>query len=136
MSMGRTGMADSRRILTPYDEAMWESLERQRMQLPRCRRCGVFRYPPGPVCAACSSLDHDWCDLSGGGTILSWVRFHRQYFDDHPPPYNAIAVRLDEGPILVSNLIGREPEADWIGQRVTIAYRRHGDRTQHAFHVA
>lgn len=129
-------MADSARILTLYDEPMWDSIGRQRMRLQRCGGCGAFRYPPGPVCAACNAVDHEWVEISGGGEILSWVRFHRRYFDDHPAPYNAIAVRLDEGPIVVSNLIGDEPEGEWIGRRVAIAYRPHLDRMQHAFTLA
>lgn len=126
-------MANSQPVLTLYDQPMWESIERHKMALPRCASCGTFRYPPGPVCPDCSSLDYAWTEISGSGNILSWVIFHRQYFDDFPPPYNVIAVRLDEGPILISNLIGREPEGSWIGEPVTITYRRHLDRTQHAF---
>lgn len=126
-------MANSQPVVTLYDAPMWESLSRERMQLQSCGHCGTLRYPPGPICTACTSLDYRWTDLSGGGEILSWVRFHRAYFNDHPPPYNAVAIRLDEGPIVVSNLIGPEPEGEWIGRRVRLAYRRHLDRTQHAF---
>ena len=81
-------------------------------------------------------MDYDWTEIRGGGEILSWVVFHRQYFDDHPQPYNAIAVRLDEGPIVVSNLVGAEPVGNWIGARVNVTYRPHLDRTQHAFTLA
>ena len=52
--------------------------------------------------------------MSGRGTIMSWVTFHRQYFDDFPPPYNAVAVRLVEGPIVVTNLIGTAPSESWM----------------------
>lgn len=129
-------MADSTRVLTLHDEPMWASIERRRMQLQECSHCGAVRYPPGPVCAACLCLEHRWAEISGGGEILSWVRFHRQYFDDHPVPYNAIAVRLDEGPIIVSNLVGPEPPGEWIGRRVKLDYRRHLDRMQHVFMLA
>lgn len=126
-------MANAQRIMTLYDGPMWESIEREKMALPRCGACGTFRYPPGPICAECHSMDYEWTEVSGDGTILSWVVFHRQYFDDHPQPYNAIAVRLAEGPIVISNLVGDEPDGSWIGERVTITYRRHLDRLQHAF---
>lgn len=128
-------MANAQRVLTPYDQPMWESIERQKMSLPKCTQCGSFRYPPGPVCAECNSLDYEWTEISGEGAVLSWVVFHRQYFEDHPPPYNVIAVRLAEGPIVISNLVGPEPEGSWIDQPVTITYRRHLDRTQHAFRL-
>ena len=70
-------------------------------------------------------MDCEWRAVSGGAEILSWVIFHRKYFDDFPPPYNAIAVRLDEGPILISNLVGPVPEASWIGRRVELCYSEH-----------
>ncbi|MBS0280031.1 MAG: OB-fold domain-containing protein [Proteobacteria bacterium] len=129
-------MANSAPVVTLYDRPMWQSLERQSMQLQKCDACGTFRYPPGPVCADCLSLAYTWTDISGQGKIASWVVFHKQYFADHVPPYNAIAVRLDEGPILVSNLIGPEPKESWIGKRVVIAYRQIEGRTQHAFKIA
>ncbi|WP_448956311.1 Zn-ribbon domain-containing OB-fold protein [Labrys neptuniae] len=128
-------MANSQAILSLYDQPLWQSLERRKMALPKCSHCGRFRYPPGPICAECHSLDYEWTEISGEGRILSWVVFHRQYFEDHPPPYNAIAVRLAEGPILVSNLVGEEPQGSWIDRQVTLTYRSHLDRTQHAFRL-
>lgn len=126
-------MANSERVLSLYDLPMWESAERGRLALQGCSGCGAFRYPPGPSCPKCLSSDYRWQEVSGRGRILSWVVFHRQYFEDFPPPYNVIAVRLEEGPIVVSNLVGEEPSGSWINRPVAITYRRHLDRTQHAF---
>ncbi|WP_052121119.1 Zn-ribbon domain-containing OB-fold protein [Inquilinus limosus] len=125
-------MGLSERVLTLYDRPMWAALEQGRLELQCCAACGRFRYPPGPACPDCLSLDHRWQPVSGHGTILSWVVFHRQYFDDHPPPYNAVAVQLAEGPVIVSNLVGAEPAGSWIGAEVEIFCRAHGDRIQHA----
>jgi hypothetical protein len=111
-----------RAVVTIYDEPMWASVAERRMALQRCTGCGSFRYPPGPVCPDCLSMEYEWRPLAGRGTILSWVVFHRQYLDDYKPPYNAVAVQLEEGPILMSNLIGREPEGSWIGKRVELCY--------------
>jgi len=38
--------------------------------------------------------------------LLSWTVFRRQYFPELPVPYVVAAVRTDEGPILVGNLVG------------------------------
>ena len=70
-------------------------------------------------------MEFEWLPIRGRGEILSWVIFHRKYFDDFPPPYNAIAVRLEEGPILVSNLVGPLPKNDWIGCKVDVVYEEH-----------
>ncbi len=122
-------MGNSARVMSMYDAPMWDSIERKEWSLQKCRNCGVVRYPPSPICAECQCMDYDWKPLSGGGTILSWVIFHRKYFDDFPPPYNAVAVRTDEGPIIVSNLVGPEPSGTWIGHRVKIIYGTHANYT-------
>ena len=124
-------MSHTQPVMTLYDVPMWESIDRHALALQRCCTCHRFRYPPGPCCPHCMSMDSTWEPVSGHGTILSWVIFHRQYFDDYPPPYNATAVELEEGPIVVTNLIGREPEGSWIGARVEICYETHDGRTLH-----
>ncbi|MFM0045522.1 MULTISPECIES: Zn-ribbon domain-containing OB-fold protein [Paraburkholderia] len=120
-------MGTSRRIESIYDQPLWASIQARAMRLQRCVCCGHFRYPPAPICARCLSDSAEWLTLQGRGTILSWVIFHRQYFDDFAPPYNAIAVQLAEGPIIVSNLVGVTPPGDWIGSDVELIYERGGE---------
>ncbi|WP_158932138.1 Zn-ribbon domain-containing OB-fold protein [Acidisphaera sp. S103] len=115
-------MARSRAVMSIYDQPMWKSIDAGKWQLQQCDGCGAYRYPPGPVCDKCLSMDSTWRDLSGRGKVLSWVVFHRKYLSDYEPPYNAVAVQLAEGPIVVTNLIGPEPEGGWIGRDVEICY--------------
>ena len=105
-----------------FDKPFWESIRERALRIQNCRNCGAFRYPPGPTCPDCLSTDHDWIAISGRGEILSWVVFHRGYLPAYPPPYNVIAVRLDEGPTIVSNLEGETPRESWIGARVSLIY--------------
>ena len=115
-------MANSRAVISMYDEPMWASIRAQRMELQQCSSCARFRYPPAPTCPHCLSMDYGWKPVSGRGQILSWVVFHRQYFDNYKPPYNVVAVQLEEGPIVMSNLIGPEPSGSWIGKPVALCY--------------
>jgi uncharacterized OB-fold protein len=121
-------MGKSRPVLGTDDLVMWESIARRSWSLQKCGN-GHWRYPPAPICPECLSLQHEWQPIGGLGTILSWVVFHRRYFDDYHPPYNVIAVRLDEGPIVMSNLVGPEPEGNWIGRRVELVYEDHEGST-------
>lgn len=120
--MNAADVRTPRRIMGLYDQPMWESVDARQMRLQRCTRCGTFQYPPGPGCHACLSMDLEWIPIGGGATILSWVIFHRQYLPAYPAPYNSIAVRLDEGPIMISNLEGEKPSGTWIGERVRLVY--------------
>lgn len=90
------------------DVPFWGFLEDQELRLQQCRDCGRFRYPPAPVCPDCWSEAHTWTPLSGRGVLLSWTRFHRQYFPELPAPYVVVAVQAVEGPILIGNLVGDE----------------------------
>jgi uncharacterized OB-fold protein len=54
--------------------------------------------------------------------------FRKGYLPEYPAPYNVIAVRLDEGPTMISNLT-EDPEdgAGLIGSRVRIEIVAMGD---------
>jgi uncharacterized OB-fold protein len=119
-----------------YDQPMWDRIAARDMALQRCRACGTFRYPPGPSCPACLAAEHDWTSLSGKGEIVSWAVFHRKYLADYPPPYNVIAVRLAEGPMMISNLEGPTPMGSWIGAAVELVYVEVGERVLPRFRLA
>jgi len=114
--------ATPRPVLGLRDGAFWDSVRAGAMALQRCDACGAFRYPPGPACPTCLSSSAQWVPVSGAGTVLSWVVFHRQYLPAYPQPYNVIAVRLQEGPVMISNLVGDPPPGSWIGTAVRLVY--------------
>lgn len=109
-------------VMSMFDAPMWESIRAGGMKLQCCRQCQTFQYPPAPVCHACLADELDWTPVSGEGEILSWVIYHRQYLPAYPAPYNVIAVRLKEGPVVVSNLEGDPPSGAWIGHKVRLRY--------------
>ncbi|WP_143746604.1 Zn-ribbon domain-containing OB-fold protein [Caballeronia catudaia] len=129
-------MENSKPVRGLYDEPMWKSMESGVLELQRCESCAQFRYPPASHCPNCLSDQTVWERISGGATILSWVVFRRQYFGDHPTPCNSIAVELDEGPILITQLVGTQPESSWIGERVQIEIYTHNGRKQHGARLA
>ncbi|MGB3405896.1 MAG: OB-fold domain-containing protein [Jannaschia sp.] len=115
------------RVLGLYDRPMWDILEETgTLHLQRCSDCGHWRYPPGPCCPDCLSPDFAWTAVSGTGTVVSWVTFHKQYLEQYPAPYNVVAVRLSEGPILISNLV-ELPVGNIIGRRVSVRVIRMDD---------
>ena len=116
------------RVLGLYDIPFWEKMrDENAMKLQCCSDCGAWRYPPGPICRECLSPNSEWKPVSGGGELLSWVRFHKQYLPAYPAPYNVIAVRLDEGPTIISNLVGEEGGKHLIGRRVQLQLDRMDD---------
>jgi uncharacterized OB-fold protein len=113
----------------PYDAPFWEFCRGGELRLQACRRCGEFQFPAGPICSRCLSHDLGWEPLSGRGTVLSWVRFHRQYYPEFPPPYICLSVELEEGPLLITNPVPEYSGPDpVVGQSVLLEVR-HFDNT-------
>jgi uncharacterized protein len=110
-------------VMGMYDAVMWRSIRDGAMELQHCAACDTTLYPPAPVCPHCLSGDLKWRAVSGKGTVLSWVVYHKTYLEAYPAPYNVIAVRLDEGAVLISNLEAPTPEGSWIGRKVSMIYK-------------
>lgn len=107
----------------------WEGCREHRLLLQRCPDCGEVRYPPRPMCPACSAIGADWVQASGRGEVYSWVIPHHPV---HPAvadrvPYNVVLVELEEGPRMVSNLVDAEPEELAAGLPVEVVFEDVGD---------
>ncbi|MFM0077050.1 OB-fold domain-containing protein [Paraburkholderia sediminicola] len=116
-------------VLGHYDVPMWTSIKKGAMALQCCSDCNHFHYPPGPACPRCLSSALVWKPISGQGEVISWIRFERTYLDNYPAPYKVIAVRLAEGPIMISNLDTIDDSACAIGAKVSLVYTTLGDDT-------
>ena len=109
------------RVLSLYDGPFWDYLAKEgRLRLQCCKACGTWRYPPGPACPSCLSPEAEWKPVSGEAELLSWATFHKQYLPAYPAPYTVIAVRLDEGPTMISNLVEDPPPGTLVGRRVRL----------------
>lgn len=93
---------------TPITAPFWEMAEQRKLGLPWCRNCDQTHFPPSPRCPHCLHDAFDWRPASGRATLISWVVFHRSYWDGVAAdlPYNVCQVELEEGPRLLSNLVG------------------------------
>jgi uncharacterized protein len=107
--------------VTNLNAPHWEALRQHRLAAPRCEACGHVWLPPGPWCTRCWSRAFRWVDLSGRGTVTSFVRFHQQYYRNAPfeVPYAVAEVTLEEGPRLYAQLVGAEPT---VGLAVEVCY--------------
>jgi uncharacterized OB-fold protein len=110
--------------LTDENRPFWDGCREGRLRLQRCGACSHLRYPIAPVCPACLSSDFAWFDVSGRGTVFSYIVFHQAY---HPAfkaelPYNVALVQLDEGPRLFSNVVGTPNDRVRIGDAVEVVF--------------
>ena len=103
----------------------WANLREHKLTAQHCKACGkFFTFPPQGSCPHCLSSDYDWIAVSGKGKVYSFVTYHRAW---HPAyqdktPYNVSLIDLDEGPRLISNVVGCKHTEVKIGMPVEIVY--------------
>lgn len=95
---------------TPVTLPFWEGTERGELQLQRCTACDRAFFYPRTICPECASDDVEWFRASGRAILYSYVIEHRPApgFADEVP-YVVALVKLEEGPIMMSNIVGVEP---------------------------
>ena len=113
----------------PNTAPYWAAAREHRLSLPRCEACGEFHFYPRPICPHCGSPKLAWATVSGDGAVYSFTVVQRApspAFADKVP-YVVAIVALDEGPHLMSNLVGCLPDEVRIGRRVRATFLDIGD---------
>jgi uncharacterized OB-fold protein len=107
------------------DEFFWSGVSEGRLLVQRCADCHELRHPPLPMCPHCRSLEWEAAELSGRGTIHSWVVSHHPSEPDAEPRV-VVVVAMEEGVRLVSNLRGPAEDAV-IDLPVEVVFEHFGD---------
>jgi uncharacterized OB-fold protein len=97
---------------TPETRHFWEGTKAGELRLQRCDACRHTYFPPRPFCPKCASRNVSVVRASGRATLLSYVIHHRPT-PGFTPPYAIAVVELDEGPRMMTNIVGcpQTPEA-------------------------
>jgi uncharacterized OB-fold protein len=96
---------------TPDAAPFWDGLRKHELHVQRCRDCGQAYFYPRNVCPGCLSGDVEWFQASGRGRLHTFSIVHVPGRNPPlPPPYVLAMVELEEGPRLLTNLVGVEPD--------------------------
>lgn len=109
---------------TELSKPYWEALAAGHLAFQRCEGCANAWLPARADCPKCLSPKWRWERAGGGGSVVSWVVYHQCYHEAFRAriPYNVTVVELDEGPRLLTNVIGIPGGAGLsVGARVTLA---------------
>lgn len=123
-------------LIDVWNTPFWEACKEKRLVLQRCSKTGQCWYPPAPVSPYDPYADWEWVECSGKGEIVSWIIFHHNYFAGFAEeiPYNVTMVRLDEGAVLLTNIIdGNDRLAK--GAKVEVAFEDRGEFTVPLFEL-
>lgn len=98
---------------SPEPEAAeyWAALADGRLLVQRCTQCGHLQLYPRALCTKCHS-EVTWVQASGKGSVYSYTVIRQNYqrpFRDWMP-YVVALVDLAEGPRIMTNIVGCDPE--------------------------
>jgi uncharacterized OB-fold protein len=106
----------------PYDKPVpklnadnrlfWEGCLKHELRFERCNNCGYVRWPPSYLCPWCHSTETNCMISKGIGRIYTFAVYHTAF---HPGfaadlPYTVAVVVLDEGPHILTNIVGCQPD--------------------------
>jgi len=100
----------------------WEGTVAEELRVQVCAECRHRQLPGGPCCRECLSDQLTWERASGRGSVFSFTVVHKAL---HPAfaaqvPYVLADIRLEEGPILTSNVTDVAPQDVSIGMPVEV----------------
>ena len=112
-------------LSAPY----WDHVAQGRFALPRCTACGRFHFYPRPACPHCGGETFTWTEPSGRGSVYSFSIVQRAPSAAFAGevPYVVAIVATDEGPHLMSRVVGVRPDEVRIGVRVRVRVEAQGD---------
>jgi len=115
-----------RPILTPNAASapFFDGAAAGRLMLRRCRACGTWHAPQALFCMECLSAEIEWTPASGRGRVHSFTIIHRGQIEGLETPYNVAIVETEEGPRIVSQLLGIAPDRIVVGMSVSAVFRR------------
>jgi len=115
-------------IIDEDSKPFWEAAKRHELVLFRCQICGEYAPLQFPIGGA-GCLEHgfakmEWVKVNGKGAVFTFVVFHMSFnpaFKDDVP-YNVAMIELEEGPLLMSNVIDCKIEDLKIGMPVEVVF--------------
>jgi uncharacterized protein len=110
-------------IVDGVTQGWWDATRDRRLVVKRCTACGHHQHYPRPLCLSCSSTDLGFEQAAGTGRIHSFTVVHRAPTPELDPPYVVALVRLDEGPTLMTNIVGCHPADVRCEQPVRVDWR-------------
>ena len=125
--------AEKRRFFEPpvteTTTPFWDATRERRLVLQWCTACDAPVWFPREVCPSCLGSSLEWRPASGRAEVYASTVEHRPTmpmpFDD--APYVVALVELEEGPRLMTNVVGCDPHAVIVGMPVQVTWEQLSD---------
>lgn len=114
---------------TKVSRPFWDACRGKRLFIQRCEACGYHVFFPAYACPNCLASELRCIEASGRGTVYSVTVVERGAGPafEAESPFVVALVELEEGPIMMSNIVGSQPYEVRIGDRVEVGFREVAD---------
>lgn len=111
-------------VPTRETQPYWEGCKNRELRIQRCAACGHYQFYPRLYCTTCMSDQVEWVKASGRGKVLSFTIVYRPVTRAFAAevPYVVALITLDEGPQMMSNVVGCAPESVRMGMPVEVVF--------------
>jgi uncharacterized OB-fold protein len=108
----------------PETQPYWDACKRHKLVLPKCKTCGRFFFYPRALCPNCMSQDLEWVEASGKAKVWTFATHHmgpsKAYKGE--PPYVVAMIEIQEGVMMMTNIVNCKPEDVRIGMDVEVVF--------------
>lgn len=110
-------------LVDAINKPFWDAAARHELVVQKCMGCSRHQYPPLVLCPDCSS-EFEWVAASGRAELYTFTIIHLVF---HPAfaeevPYNVAVVKLAEGPLFITNIVGMADEDLEIGLPLEVIF--------------
>jgi uncharacterized protein len=112
----------------PESAPYWAATVEGRLVVQKCTSCGHHQLYARAHCLVCRA-PVEWFTVSGRGTIYSYTVIRQNFSRAFREllPYVVALVDLDEGPRLMTNIVGSAPEDVRVGAVVQVRFEQVSD---------
>src|SRR4051812_28880518 len=107
-------------------QPFWDAAGENQLVIDRCDDCGLYSYPPPPICPRCHSSRLTFQPVSGRGTIYAVTINHYPAVKglQDKVPYAVIAVELEEQPglLFLADLVNAPASTATVGLPVEVTF--------------
>ena len=116
--------------VTADSRAYWQAANERRLAIRQCNSCGAKHFLPRHLCPVCWSDQLEWISASGRGTVHSFTIIRRAPLASYADrvPYVVALIDLEEGPRMMTNIVGDDALDTRIGDRVAIEFEKRGEQ--------
>lgn len=107
----------------------WEGANRSELWIQRCDTTGRAFFYPRTYSPFVTGGSVSWFRASGRARLFSYIIDHRPPPGFGPGPHVIAVVELEEGPRMMTNLVGVEPDPDQLelDMPLTVQFEKRGD---------